>query len=71
MDHHPLKKWRFDKDITLAELAKKLGVTNGYLSLLERRQREPSIGLAQRISRLTKGMVKIEDFAGISISNKK
>ena len=67
MTHHPLKKWRFDNEMTLVELATILGVSNGYLSLLERREREPSFSLARRIAKLTKGAVKIENFA----SNKK
>jgi transcriptional regulator with XRE-family HTH domain len=62
MAHHPLKKWRFENDMTLVELAERLGVTNGYLSLLENRQREPSIRLARQISKITRGKVRIEDF---------
>lgn len=71
MAHHPLKKWRFEKDITLEKLAGRLKTSISYLSMLENGKRTPSLRFAVKIQRLTGGAVKIEDFSTGAYSVKK
>lgn len=49
---HPLERYRQDKGLTQPDLAKKLSVTNGYISLLENGLRKPSPVLAKKIERI-------------------
>lgn len=39
-------------DKTQAEVAKKLGISNGYLSLLEHGKRKPSLDVVNKMSKL-------------------
>lgn len=47
---HPLRQWRTTHGITLAELAKRVGVTPSHLSEIERGRNAPSLDLARRLS---------------------
>jgi transcriptional regulator with XRE-family HTH domain len=60
--HHPLKVWRFEHGITLAQLAKRVGVFPSAISLIENRKRQPSLHLAQAIVRETGGAITFADF---------
>lgn len=59
---HPLRTWRIDRRLTLAELGRIIGVTPSHLSEIERGQKTPSLEMAARLSAATKGDIKIEDF---------
>jgi DNA-binding XRE family transcriptional regulator len=48
-----LKKFREVSNISQEHLAKELGVTDVYISFIERGKRKPSIELARKIKRLT------------------
>ena len=63
MAQHPLRRWRFENEYTLDDAAKKLGISPSTISLLERKKRGITVDLALKISELTNGVVKIEDFA--------
>ncbi len=47
---HAIKFCRQQRRLTIPVLAKRAGVSRGYISLLERNQRDPSLSTLQRIS---------------------
>lgn len=61
---HPLTRWRFDRDMTLGELARALtpSSTQAYLSEIESGKTVPSMSFAQRLCELTG--LKLDDFVG-------
>lgn len=61
---HPLRLWRQQHRITLADLASRrdVGVSPAHLSEIERGVNGCSLDLAARLSRVTGGRVKVEDF---------
>jgi transcriptional regulator with XRE-family HTH domain len=59
---HKFRRWREQKGLTLEWVANHAGVTIGHISLIERHLASPSIGLADRLCRLTRGKVKVDDF---------
>jgi transcriptional regulator with XRE-family HTH domain len=61
---HPLRRWRQDNDVTLAELAARDGVdvSASHLSEIERGLNTLSLGLAVRLSKATGGKVRVEEF---------
>jgi len=61
-DHHPLKRWRFENGFTLKDLARRLQCTNGYLSQIENRQKEPSLSFANEIVKIAGGALQLSDF---------
>jgi len=61
VNHHPIKRWRFENGLTGEEAAEKFGMNKSYLSEIETRKKEPSLSLASKIVRLTKGAVRFED----------
>ena len=52
MNTHDLRESRRAAGLTQVELARKLGKSQGYVSLLERGQRRPSTSLAKRLARV-------------------
>lgn len=63
-----IKKFRSLADISQEELAKRIGLTRNYLSLIEGGKREPSISTLNRISKELKIptsilILSIEDFS--------
>lgn len=50
---HPLVTWRKKCGRTQAALARELGLGQGYLSMIETGQREPSLAVALRIKKIT------------------
>ncbi len=50
MSNNNLKFYRKQKGITQKELARVFGVTNDYISLIERGKQTPSLSLAKRIA---------------------
>jgi transcriptional regulator with XRE-family HTH domain len=54
-DLHPLRRWRMEKGVTLATLAKAVGVSPSHLSEIERLIDCPSLDLASRLSFATVG----------------
>jgi transcriptional regulator with XRE-family HTH domain len=50
---HALRSWRQEHSITLAELAKAVGVTASHLSEIERGLNSCSLNLASRLSQKT------------------
>ena len=63
MAQHPLRRWRFENDLTLDDAAEKLSISASAISLLERGKRGITVATAKRIAAATEGAVKIEDFA--------
>ena len=57
---HPLRLWRINQQMTLAELGKLVGISKPYLSQIENGKR-PSLAKARRLSRRTK--IPVEEFA--------
>lgn len=50
MNTNNLRLYRKEKGITQKELAKIFGVTNDYISLIERGKQTPSLNLAKKIA---------------------
>lgn len=48
---HPVRYWRFMNEKHLLETATKLGISESYLSLLERNKRSISAEMAKRIEK--------------------
>lgn len=59
--HHPLKRWRFEHGLTIKETAAMLDCTQGYLSEIENRKKEPTLTFAAAIVKLTRGAVQYSD----------
>lgn len=57
---HPLRRWRDAKRVTLADLARRVGVSPSHISEIERGINAPSLELAAKLSRETS--VPIVDF---------
>lgn len=55
---HPLRRWRKSEGVTLAALAQEVDVTPSHLSEIERYENNPSIDLADRLSRATSRLGK-------------
>lgn len=56
-----LRDWLFYKRKTQRELAKELNVTESYISMIKQKRSIPSIGLAKRIEKYTKGDVTVDE----------
>lgn len=50
---HALRRWRKKNDMTLTELAERVGVTASHLSEIENGRNTPSLELAAKLSRIT------------------
>jgi transcriptional regulator with XRE-family HTH domain len=57
-----LKEYVKQNNITLSEMARSVGITPGYLSMVNRGKRRLSREVATRLNTLTKGKVVIEEF---------
>lgn len=60
--HHPLKIYRQQHGITLADLADRVGSTKVSLSRIENRKQWPSLALIFKLKKATKGRVSADDF---------
>jgi len=60
---HPFRIWRRTADLTLQAVAIKAGISVPTLCRIERGATDVTVPVAMRLSRLTGGAVKIEDFA--------
>jgi len=60
---HPLRRWRKERGVTLAELARLVDVTASHLSEIERGNNEASLALAARLSEATGKEVSLEEIA--------
>ena len=47
---HPLRRWLFEHQLTLAEFATKIGSTQGYLSEVMNGQKRPSLDWIDKVS---------------------
>jgi transcriptional regulator with XRE-family HTH domain len=47
---HPIKRWRFERGLTLDKAARRLKTSAAHLSEIERHRKMPSLTLAYRIS---------------------
>lgn len=63
---HPLRLWRTNRGLRLADICAKLDIHPGYLSELERGLKVPSLQLAEKIRLMTKNRVKPQHFMGQS-----
>ena len=59
--HHPLKRWRFENGLTMAETAKLLDCAQSYVSEIENRKKEPTLSFADKIVSMTLGAVDFTD----------
>lgn len=66
---HPLRRWRVSRGLNLAqvvvqikEIDDTIKVSSSHLSEIERGKNTPSLALAARISKVTGGEVRVEDF---------
>jgi transcriptional regulator with XRE-family HTH domain len=50
---HPLTLWRKENRLPMQELADKLDCTQSFLSQIETGKRQPSLGMAAKLSRET------------------
>lgn len=57
-----LSDWISEQDKTQLEIARQLGVTQPYLSMLASDRRRPSIEMLDRIEAHTEGAVTLRDF---------
>ena len=57
MEHTKLKAYLVETGTKQAALARQIGVTNGYMSLLVKELRAPSLKIAVAIERITEGRV--------------
>ena len=57
-----LRPWRISRNLTLVELAVKVGVTFNALARYERGERVPRRDIMERIVRATAGRVQPSDF---------
>lgn len=61
---HPLTRWRMENGrMPLAKLGKRVNASAPHLSDIERGAKNPSIGLAKRIARVTRNQVSVEQLA--------
>lgn len=58
---HPLRLWRINQQMTLAELAELVGLSKPYLSQIENGGKQPSPEAAKRLSKRTK--IPVGEFA--------
>lgn len=58
---HALKVW-IEKNTTQAKFAEEVGISEGYLSEILKGIKEPKLGLANKMSRATKGKVPLSAF---------
>lgn len=59
---HPLRRYRQEAGLTLAELAERAGLTKGTLSRIETGVQYPSFPAMVRIMEATGGALKADDF---------
>lgn len=62
---HPLRRWLFEHQETLAEFAARSGVTQGFLSEIINRKKRPSMGTIEKITLATDRAVLANDFQNI------
>lgn len=58
-----LKTWRTREGKSQVVVAELLGITQSHLSKIEKGVAEPSLSLARRINKHTKGAVTLDDMA--------
>lgn len=58
-----LRTWRSKEEKSQVVVAELLGITQSHLSKIEKGVAEPSLNLARRINKLTKGEVTLDDMA--------
>lgn len=49
-----LREMRISNNMSLISVSKQIGVTNGYLSLIENGKRKPSVVVAKKLAKLYK-----------------
>lgn len=62
MQIHPLRRWRKHNEIKLEALAEMVGITASHLSMIECGLRNPSLGVAAKLSAITKNKVRLAEF---------
>lgn len=58
--HHPLRVWRFERDLKLADVAKLAGISIFTIGAVERGDIPVSARTAAAIKRATKGAIILE-----------
>lgn len=66
MAHHPLKIWRKANGLTLAALAKQVGVTPEAVRQWEDERVIPVHGHMRKIAKVTDGAVRPDHFFGVA-----
>lgn len=59
------KDWRLSAELTLVDLAKKIGTSDGYLSDIERGVRKASGSIIDSYDVFSKGLVGPKDFRAV------
>jgi transcriptional regulator with XRE-family HTH domain len=59
---HPLKRWLFEHQHTLATFGEKVNASASHLSMILSGKKTPSFDLAARIAKATKDAITANDF---------
>lgn len=68
---HPLKRWLFEHQHTLATFGAKVDASASHLSLILAGKKMPSFDLAARIAKVTKDAITANDFAAFRQATQK
>lgn len=65
---HPLRRWRFEREMTLTKLAKdrRLRTTQSYLTGIETGQKTPSVDMIRKLVAITG--IPAGDFVNFKVS---
>jgi DNA-binding XRE family transcriptional regulator len=58
---HPLRAWRDTEKVSQSELAKQVSVAPSHISMIENRQKNASLPLALKLSKIT--AIPVEEFS--------
>ena len=59
-----LTRWIHEQQESQRQIARRLGISQPYLSMLCAHKRRPSLRVLERIEELTEGEVTVRDFVG-------
>lgn len=65
---HPLRRWLFESQQTLATFSESTGISQGHLSEIITGKKRPSLNTIDKITLATNGKVKANDFQKARVS---